>query len=51
MKAFLGGGLMARSAQPRKTASLPASVQQQLNKYALAAGARADSLPGLAVFS
>jgi hypothetical protein len=30
---------MARSARTRKTANLPGSVQQQLNKYALAAGA------------
>jgi hypothetical protein len=30
---------MARSSRPRKTASLPGSVQQQLNKYAIAAGA------------
>jgi len=30
---------MTRSAQPRKTANLSDSVQQQLNKYALAAGA------------
>ena len=30
---------MARSSRPRKTANLSDSVQQQLNKYALAAGA------------
>lgn len=35
----LGGGLMKHSFRPRKSANLSDSVQQQLNKYALAAGA------------
>jgi hypothetical protein len=39
IEAFLGGGLMKRSNRSGRSGSLSDSIQQNLNKYALAAGA------------